>query len=276
MSARPGTRPKLAVHKFSSCDGCQLSLLNLGEVLLELPGLVDIVHFAEAGPIDEEQPVDVALVEGSISTTHDLERIQKIRANSGFLISIGACATAGGLQALRNMADAGAWSRAIYASPEHLDSLDTATAIAGHVKVDLEIWGCPVNSRQVVSALRDLLSGVSPRSEQRPVCMECKRRGVVCTLVTGEAACMGPVTRGGCGALCPSFGRACYACYGPAEQVNAESLGRRFEGFGLLPVDIARKFHFITSAAPPFQAAGEAYRNRADAVPDSPRTDRNE
>jgi coenzyme F420-reducing hydrogenase gamma subunit len=256
-------KPKIAVHKFSSCDGCQLAFINLGETLLELPKLVDIVHFAEAGPMDEDQPVDVALVEGSVNTEHDLERIQRIRKNSKYLISIGACATSGGLQALRNMADAKAWEKAIYASPEHLDSLDTATAIADHVKVDLALWGCPVNSRQVLGALRDLLFGVAPREEQRPLCMECKRKGLVCTLVTQQATCMGPVTKAGCGALCPSVGRACYACYGPSEQVNGDSLGRRLEGFGLLPEDVAKRFHFISNGAPVFKSAGDRFRGKA-------------
>ncbi len=252
-------RPKIAVHKFSSCDGCQLALLNLGETLLELPKLVDIVHFAEAGPMDETAHVDVALVEGSINTEHDLARIRRIRDNSDYLISIGACATSGGLQALRNMADARAWEAAIYARPEYLDSLDTATPISAHVRVDLALWGCPVNSSQVLAALRDRLFGVAPREERRPLCMECKRLGRVCTLVTRQTACMGPVTRAGCGALCPRMGRDCYACYGPAEQVNGESLGRRFEGFGLLPVDVARRFQFINSAAPAFREAGERF-----------------
>lgn len=251
-------RPKLAVHKFSSCDGCQLALLDLGEALLALPELVDIVHFAEAGPVAEDEAVDVALVEGSISTRKDLERIQRVRARSRFLITIGACATAGGLQALRNLADAGAWAQAVYASPEYLDSLETATGVAQHVKVDLELWGCPVNSRQVVGALRDLLFGVTPAVQRQPLCMECKRQGVVCTLVAKGEPCMGPATRAGCGALCPSFGRACYACYGPADTVNGRALGERLTGLGLLPADVARRFRGITSAAPAFRSVSQA------------------
>jgi coenzyme F420-reducing hydrogenase gamma subunit len=259
-STQAQPRPTLAVHKFSSCDGCQLALLDLGETLLSLPELVDIVHFAEAGPVAEEQPVDVALVEGSISTARDQERIQRIRASSRFLITIGACATAGGLQALRNLADADAWARAVYAQPEYLDSLDTATGIAQHVKVDLELWGCPVNSRQVLAALRDLLFGVRPAPERQPLCMECKRRGVVCTLVAKGEPCMGPVTRAGCGALCPSFGRACYACYGPGEPANGAALGQRLIGLGLAPADVVRRFQGITSAAPAFQAAAARFQ----------------
>lgn len=256
------SKPKIAVHKFSSCDGCQLAFINLGETLLELPKLVDIVHFAEAGPVNEDEPVDVALVEGSVNTEHDLERIQRVRSNSQYLITIGACATSGGLQALRNMANANAWESAIYAKPESLDSLPTATPISDHVKVDLALWGCPVSSKQVLSALRDLLFGVKPGEEKRPLCMECKRQGNVCSLVTQNTHCMGPVTHAGCGALCPSVGRACYACFGPSEQVNAQALGNRFEGFGLLPNEVAQRFHFINNNAPSFKAAGDTYRGK--------------
>jgi len=251
------SKPKLAVHKFSSCDGCQLALLNLGEPLLELPNLVDIVHFAEAGPLDPGAKADVALVEGSISTPHDIERIKLVRANSKYLISIGACATAGGLQALANFADRDAWMGQIYARPDYIDTLQTSTSISDHVKVDLEIPGCPVNSRQVIKALRDLLSAVAPRPEKQPLCLECKRKGIVCTLVAKGECCMGPVTIAGCGALCTSLGRACYSCYGPATTVNDSSLAARFIALGLDREAVARRFHFITSGAPAFKAAGE-------------------
>ncbi len=255
-------KPRVAVHKFSSCDGCQLAFLNLGEGLLALNELVDIVHFAEAGFLDEEAQVDVAFVEGSISTPHELERIKKVRANSKYLITIGACATAGGLQALRNMADANTWLAGVYASPEHLHILPTSTAVAANVRVDLELWGCPVTSRQVVLAVRDLLYGVAPREERDKVCLECKRRQQVCVMVTKGAPCMGPVTRTGCGALCPSVGRDCYACFGPAENAETAALARRFEGFGLLPRQIADRFLFINNGAPMFHEAGVLWREK--------------
>jgi len=258
-------KPKIAVHKFTSCDGCQLAFLNLGEQLLEVFELVDIVHFAEAGAVDPEATVDVAFVEGSISTPHELERIRRVRANSKYLITIGACATAGGLQALRNGAHSADWLSQVYASPQYIDTLADSTAIARHVKVDLELWGCPVNGRQVLAALRALLFGVAPLNDADKVCIECKRHQTVCVLVAHGVPCMGPVTRTGCGALCPSFGRDCYACYGPAENSNTESLSRRFAGLGLMPVDIARRFRFINSAAPAFatawQVSGEGERN---------------
>jgi sulfhydrogenase subunit delta len=248
-------KPKVAVHKFSSCDGCQLALLNLGDDLVALSQLVDIVHFAEAGPVDEEQEVDIALVEGSISTPEDLERIAGIRKRSGYLISIGACATSGGLQALRNMADTEAWVRSIYPRPDYLSVLDRSSPISSQVKVDLELWGCPVDSAQVVTALRDLLSGVTPRVDVQPVCMECKRQGVVCVMVSRNEPCMGQVTRAGCGALCPSHGRGCYACYGPVEQVNSRAVGNHFVEMGVPVEEIRLKFGLINSNAPAFKRA---------------------
>jgi coenzyme F420-reducing hydrogenase gamma subunit len=255
------TKPKLAVHKFSSCDGCQLALLNLGEPLLLLPELVDIVHFAEAGPSDPVAKADIALVEGSVSTPEDIERIKQVRENSALLVSIGACATAGGLQALANFTDRGAWMGAVYDRPDYIQALEHSKSISSYVKVDFEIPGCPVNSRQVIGALRDLLSGVKPRPETRSVCMECKRLGLVCTMVSKGEPCMGPVTVAGCGALCPSTGRGCYSCYGPLKQINDHSLAQRFAELGLDRAAIARRFHFIANHAPAFKQAGERLKD---------------
>jgi coenzyme F420-reducing hydrogenase gamma subunit len=249
------SRPRVAVHKFASCDGCQLAFLNLGAPLLELAQLVEIVHFAEAGPLDPLAEVDIAFVEGSITTPEDAERIRLIRARSRQLVTIGACATAGGLQALRNLADGRGWLAAVYARPEHLSALAESTPVAAHVQVDLELWGCPVTSRQVLAALRALLDGTLPVNDADKVCLECKRTQTVCVLVTQGAACMGPVTRTGCGAICPRFGRDCYACYGPAENINAAALRRRFAGLGLLPEAINQRFLSFNAAAPAFVAA---------------------
>ncbi len=252
---------RVAVHKFTSCDGCQLSFLNLGEDLLTLTELVEIVHFAEAGPVDPDAPVDIAFIEGSISTPDEQLRIERIRNNSKFLVTIGACATAGGLQALRNFQDSGDWLPAIYAEPQHIQTLELVTPIRDHVKVDLELWGCPVDSRQVVAAIRSLLFGVLPTKETDKVCMECKRQQTVCVLVTDKIPCMGAVTLSGCGALCPRFGRDCYGCYGPSEHPNTESLGQRFTGLGLLSYQISRRFLSFNNHSPAFHAAGLHYRS---------------
>ena len=254
------SKTTVAVHKFSSCDGCQLALLNLGETLLLLNQLIEIKHFAEAGPVDEEAKVDIAIVEGSISTSKDSERLQKIRDNSTYLITIGACATSGGIQALRNMASTNEWIADIYARPSLIDSLDNSTAIKDQVKVDLELWGCPINQQQILTAIRALLFGVLPKEENDKVCMECKRQQNVCVMVAKNEPCMGPVTRTGCGALCPRVGRDCYACYGPAENANTQAMANRLQGLGLLDDEVAKRFLFINSAAEQFHQEGQRWK----------------
>ena len=253
------SKPRIAVHKFSSCDGCQLAFLDLGEDLIRLHEMVEIAHFAEAGPVAPEAEVDIAFVEGSIATPDEVDRIARVRANSRFLVTIGACATSGGIQALRNLHDGHRWLAEVYPSPEHVASLATSTGIAEHAKVDFELWGCPVNGRQVLAAVRSLLWGVPPVAEPDKVCLECKRAHQVCLLVSRGEPCLGPVTRTGCGALCPVFGRDCYGCYGPAENANPDALGRRFQGLGLLPEEVARRFHFIHSSRAPLDEAGERW-----------------
>lgn len=253
------TRPRVAVHKFASCDGCQLALLNAGEALLTLSSLVELVHFAEAGPVAPEEKVDIAFVEGSVTTSHDRDRIKRIRENSDYLVTIGACATSGGLQALRNYANTNNWVEAIYARPEYIDSLSESTPIKNHVAVDLELWGCPVNTRQVMYAIRQLLFGVVPAAEKEKVCLQCKRNQHVCVMVTKGMPCMGPVTSTGCGAICPGVGRECYACYGPAENSNTTSMGQRLTGLGLLPDEVARRFLHINNNAEEFRDASRLW-----------------
>jgi coenzyme F420-reducing hydrogenase gamma subunit len=254
------SRPKVAVHKFSSCDGCQLAFLNLGESLLQLSKQVEILHFLEAGMSQADAQVDIAFVEGSLSTPDELERIQQIRKNSRFLVSIGACATSGGLQALRNLDGRhDEWRDAIYARPEFIQTLQEVKPIASVVKVDLELWGCPVSSTQIVAAVRSLLFAVAPVDDRDRVCLECKRQQAVCVMVTEGKPCMGPVTRTGCGALCPRFGRDCYGCYGPAETAQTDTLAHRFAGLGLMPDAIARRFLLINSQAPAFLQTGQVF-----------------
>lgn len=253
-------KPRLAVHKFTSCDGCQLAFLNAGETLLELASHVDIVHFAEAGIVNPDAAADIVFIEGSISTPDEELRIRRIRTNSQFLITIGACATAGGIQALRNFADHPDWLGAVYANPQYVKSLATSTAISLHVRVDLELWGCPVNTKQVMDAIKSLLLKAKPHVRKETVCMECKRKANVCVLVTSGQACMGPVTQTGCGALCPSVNRACYACYGPSENPNPKSLGHWFETLGFTKEEISRQFLQINNQASAFKKAGEYFK----------------
>lgn len=254
------TKPSLALHKFTSDDGCQLAFLNAGDDLLVLSDLVKIVHFVQAGVVDFNAKADIAFIEGSISTPEEATRIKKVRENSQYLITIGACATAGGIQALRNYADHKEWVNSIYANPQFIDVLATSTPISEHVKVDFELWGCPINTAQVLDAVRALLSNATPTASRESLCIECKRKGHVCVLVANQAPCMGPVTRTGCGALCPSLGRACYACYGPSENPNTEALGKRFNQLGIISDTITRQFLHINNDAPAFKKAAQYFK----------------
>lgn len=253
-------KPRLAVYKFTSCDGCQLAFLNAGVALLTLSELVDIEHFAEAGAVDLNAKIDIAFVEGSISTPEEEVRIKKIRENSKYLITIGACATAGGIQALRQVTDSKEWVSSIYPSPDDIKHLNTSTAISHHVTVDWELWGCPVNGEQILGAVRFLLSNATPHIKRDSECMECKRQGNVCVLVTQKQPCMGPVTQAGCGSLCPSVGRGCYACYGPKDNPNTTSLGNWFAHLGMSEKTIAQKFFHINNQASAFNAAGNYFK----------------
>jgi coenzyme F420-reducing hydrogenase gamma subunit/NAD(P)H-flavin reductase len=235
-------KPKLAVWKFASCDGCQLSLLDLEDELLALAGAVEVAEFREATSGVVEGPYDLSLVEGSITTAHDAERIQEVRRMSRALVTIGACATAGGIQALRNFADVRDFVSAVYASPEYVSTLATSTPIAAHVPVDFELRGCPIDKRQLLEVVTSFLHGRKPAIPETSVCTECKRRGLVCVAVAHGVPCLGPVTHAGCGALCPSFNRGCFGCFGPMETPNTDALVPRLRELGLSERGVERIF----------------------------------
>ena len=217
-------KPRLAVWKFASCDGCQLSLLDLETELLKIAGEVDIAYFPEMTRDEKPPPYDLSLVEGSITTAHDARRIEEIRQMSAMLITIGACAIAGGIQALRNFGRVAEFSSVVYAHPEFLDTLDRSTPISHHVQVDFELRGCPVNKYLLLELVNAYLNHRQPNINPASVCLECKQRGNPCVMVANGIPCMGPVTQAGCGAICPAYQRGCYACFGPAEDPNTSAL----------------------------------------------------
>ncbi len=255
----PPPKPKLAVWKFTSCDGCQLSILNLEEELLLLPEAVEISHFLEATSAVAEGPYDLSIVEGSVSTPEEEERIREIRRMSRKLVTIGACANAGGIQALRNFADVEGFVSAVYASPEYISTLDTSTPMSAHVPVDFELQGCPPDSRQVLEVITAFLSDRSPTISSQSVCMECKIRGNVCVMVAHGTPCLGPVTHAGCGAICPAYDRGCYGCFGPKETPNTRSISNWFEGLGVAESDLVPRYR-------QFNAFAEAFASESRAV----------
>jgi len=250
-------KPRVAVFKFASCDGCQLSLLDCEDALLAVTGAIELVDFKEASSTVLPGPYDLALVEGSVTTAHDAEMAKQIRAQAKVLVSIGACATAGGIQALRNFADVTEFTRAVYAHPEYIKTLATSTPISAHVTVDFELRGCPISKAQLVETISAYLNDRAPNVPGESVCVECKRRGTVCVVVAKGMPCLGPVTQTGCGAICPSYQRGCYGCFGPQDSPNAPALIHRIRDLGMSPPEVMRVFRTFNAGAPAFREASE-------------------
>jgi sulfhydrogenase subunit delta len=256
------TKPKLAVWKFASCDGCQLSLLDCEDELLAVASAVEIANFPEATRALTKGPYDLSLVEGSITTSHDAERIQKVRKMSKYLITIGACATAGGIQALRNFIDVKDFINYVYASPQYIETLHKSTPIGYHVHVDFELRGCPINKMQLVEVLSAFLNGRKPNTPAYGVCVECKLKGTPCVMVAQGTPCMGPVTHAGCGAICPSFDRGCYGCFGPKETANTISLGEQFHKSGVTDEQLIRAYRTYNACSDTFRKEGDAHERQ--------------
>jgi sulfhydrogenase subunit delta len=247
--------PSLAVWKFASCDGCQLSLLDCEDELLALTQSVQIAHFLEATSSIVDGPYDVSLVEGSITTETDRQRIHRVREQSRTLVTIGACATAGGIQALRNLADMDEFRHIVYARPDYVEALQTSTAISSHVAVDYELRGCPIDRRQLLELLGALLAGRRPAVAAHSVCQECKLRGTSCVLVAQGTPCLGPVTQAGCGAICPAYSRGCYGCFGPMPGANTAALEPALRASGMTDTDLERFYRTFNTATSTFDAA---------------------
>jgi sulfhydrogenase subunit delta len=258
MPAR--SKPKLAVWKFSSCDGCQLSLLDCEDELLAVADAIEIANFPEASRAIVKGPYDVSLVEGSITTPEEAERIHKIRRNSKIIVTIGACATSGGIQALRNYKDVGDLTKIVYAHPEYIESLNKSTPIEDHIFVDFELRGCPVNKAHLVEILNALLNGRKPNLPNYAVCVECKRADTICVMTAKGMPCLGPVTQAGCDALCPKFDRGCFGCFGPRENPNTSHLATWFlDEFGTPPEAVVRLFRGINANSEPFRIESQRH-----------------
>ena len=248
-------RPRLAVWKFASCDGCQLSLLDCEDELLAIADTLEIANFPEASSAMQPGPYDISLVEGSITRAEDVQRIRQVRNQSKVLITLGACATAGGIQALRNFKDVKEFISQVYAQPHFIDTLSTSTAIEDHVRVDFELRGCPVSKEQLLEVINAYCNGRQPNTPTHSVCEECKRAGQVCVMVAKGIPCLGPVTQAGCGAICPRFNRGCYGCFGPAEQANTHSLSPQLQQLGMTQEEIVRVYQTFNTGAAAFHRA---------------------
>jgi coenzyme F420-reducing hydrogenase gamma subunit len=199
------------------------------------------------------------LVEGSITTPHDAQRIQKIRRTSKFLVTIGACATSGGIQALRNFANIEDYVGIVYGRPEYIHTLANSTPISQHVRVDFELRGCPINKHQLIEVVNAFVNRRRPNVARHSVCIECKGRGTPCVMVAHGTPCLGPVTHAGCGALCPAYNRGCYGCFGPMESPNAASLSAWWQQLGVSKDDLVRAYRTYNAYSDAFRKESEAH-----------------
>jgi coenzyme F420-reducing hydrogenase gamma subunit len=257
MSAATTPKPRLGVFKFASCDGCQLSLLDCEDELLAVAGAVEIAYFLEATRRPLQGDFDLALVEGSISAPEQIEQIQDVRRRSRYLVTIGACATAGGIQALRNWGNVQEYLQVVYARPEYIETLAASTPIADHVVVDFELRGCPINKHQLLEVIAAFLAGRRPNVPNHAVCVECKRAGIVCVMVAHGTPCLGPITHAGCGALCPAYQRGCYGCFGPSKGPNVAALTGQLRRQGMPADAVNRLLHTFNAWAPEFRSRKE-------------------
>jgi len=255
---------RVGVVKFASCDGCQLAFLDIGPALLDIGVIYQIVEFGEASSNrSPDGPFDILFVEGSISTDEQAHHIRHLRDRAAVLITIGACATTGGIQALRAWAgnDGGieGFIDAVYATPEYVDTLATAKPVADYVDVDAELRGCPIDTGQLVELLTATAIGRRPQLPSEAVCVQCKRAGKICVMVSRGEPCLGPIISGGCNALCPGMARGCYGCFGPRESANGLSLADWYgESLGLSDEQVAARFAGFTGWAPEMREVIEA------------------
>ncbi len=252
-------KPKLAVFKLSSCDGCQLSLLDAEDELLDVLGSIEIAYFPEASRRMLKGPYDLGLVEGSITNPDNVEMIRDIRKQCRFLITIGACATSGGIQALKNWKDVKEFTRIVYANPQYISTLDRSLPVGSFVHVDYELRGCPINKYQLIEVINALLNNRRPNIATNSVCSECKLKGNACVMVSKGLACIGPVTQAGCNALCPSFNRGCFGCYGPMDSTNTGSLAKQLKFLGESNFEIMNIFRNFNAFAESFRKESEAH-----------------
>jgi coenzyme F420-reducing hydrogenase gamma subunit len=253
------SKPKVAIFKFASCSGCQLVFLNCEEELLELVGALEIIYFPEAKRDNAPGPYDIAFVEGAITTPEEVERILEVRRQSKLVVAIGACAVTGGLPSLKNWKKLPWIKREVYPNPDWIDSLETAFGIDAYVRVDGYLKGCPISKDELLEFTVSALLGKAPNLRAHSVCVECKLKENVCQLTYEGAPCMGPITNAGCGALCPSNGRACYGCYGPNNDANVTSMGEIFERLGVSRAGIVRKLRYFAGTQEPFKNGAESY-----------------
>jgi len=245
-------RLRVAVYKFTGCAGCQMEFLRLEDELLELTKKIEFVYFMMIQNRDELERYDICFVEGSVSTPRELEEIKMIRANTRTLVAFGDCAVTGCVPSIRNWLSQSEAEKVVYKDTSPIRSFKVG-GIGEYVPVDLTLPGCPPHKNMILEAITASLLEIRPDLRMHSVCVECKLRENVCILTSLGKACMGPVTRAGCGAICPTYGRECEGCYGPMSDASPASLAAEFHKLGVSSQDLVRKFRKYAGTSKEFE-----------------------
>ena len=217
------SKPRVGIFSLTSCDGCQMQILNLEDDLLDLANSVDIVNFALAQQINDEGKLDVCLVEGAVSNDREVKIIKKLRKRSKILVAFGTCAVFGGIPSIKNLKDKEKIKKLVYGKGSEFISSINATGLDEYVKVDYYLRGCPVNKNEFLNFVQGIIFSRPPVEDNNPVCYECKLNENDCLLLKGEY-CVGPITFGGCNAICIENNVACTGCRGPIVDANVNEM----------------------------------------------------
>lgn len=238
-------KPKVAFFDFTSCEGCQLTVVDALQDYPELLSVVEIVQFREAMS-EKGEDYQIAFIEGSCTRESDEQRLKKIRSQAALVVALGACAHLGGVNALKYLHPLDEVRRYVYG--EHADWYETydVRPIEAVIAVDFAIPGCPIDRREFINCVKALLIGKKPPIPDYPLCVECKLKENVC-LFTKGSVCLGPVTRAGCNAICPTYGQSCEACRGFISNPNDTSMRDLLSKHGLSVEDITTRFTMFTT-----------------------------
>ncbi|MFW6458552.1 MAG: NADH:ubiquinone oxidoreductase [Halodesulfurarchaeum sp.] len=230
-------KPRVAFFDFTGCEGDQLQLINLEEKLLELVEILEITSFREASSAKSDD-YQIAFVEGSAATDHDRERLEEIRENAETVVALGSCATIAGINAARNAQDFETVRERVYGEDaDTIDAWPVAEPASAVIEVDHEIPGCPIDQDEFLRVVTDLVRGREPSLPSYPVCLECKLNENTCAFLRGDV-CLGPITRGGCDAICVDEGTRCWGCRGLLEDPNEDAAFDVLEEHGLTPEEV--------------------------------------
>jgi coenzyme F420-reducing hydrogenase gamma subunit len=241
------TKPRVAIFDLACCEGCQLQIVNMEDELLNLLTVIDPVEWREAMS-DQSDTYDVAIIEGSITRQADENKVLEIRERATYVIALGACAALGGVNKLKNNFPVHDVKRTVYGENAHMPHLDTfqVKALKEVIEVDMEVHGCPIDASELVHAVKCLLKGRNPHPQDYPVCVECKMRENCCRYDCGEI-CLGPLTRAGCDARCPSNGIWCFGCRGFLPDANLDAARAMMPEYGKSVEDLESKLALFGS-----------------------------